>query len=191
MNQSHQNQPDQKNPQQMNNKIAYKLWQPLLALVIIGGLGYSLLKPSSVTAGCPLCGKAAPTPELSTFDGKQFVWEKGKPTVINFWASWCGPCREEAPLFGELAKHSGVNVVGILFQDNQQESITAMINQYGLHYPNLDDPKLDAAIGFGVGGIPDTIFIDADGKVRQFVRGGIDKATLNEGLQSIGVTPLP
>ena len=92
---------------------------------------------------------------------------RGHAVVLNFWASWCGPCREEAPLLVGLARDyrsRGLVVVGVDTQDLEAPA-RAFLTQYGITYRNLRDP--DGGVGrlFGTTGVPETFFIGADGRI--------------------------
>lgn len=167
---------------------------PVIAALLVAVLGYTLLRPAhNATTGGPLIGKAAPPFTLTSLDGVSVSLEqlRGRPVVVNFWASWCVPCREEAPLFRELADRqggaSGVAIVGILFQETSEKSARDFIREYGLAYPNLNDPGINTGVDYGVSGIPETVFIDKTGVVRYMDRGGLSRERLNAGLVTIGV----
>ncbi|MFB9994187.1 TlpA family protein disulfide reductase [Deinococcus oregonensis] len=167
---------------------------PLLAASLVAVLGVALLRPShNATDGGPLIGKPAPTFTLNTLDGSSLSLAslKGRPVVVNFWASWCGPCREEAPLFRELSTRqsggTGLAVIGVLFQETSEKSASDFIREYALAYPNLQDPGIKTGINYGVSGIPETVFIDASGTVQHMDRGGLTRERLNVGLEKIGV----
>lgn len=171
-----------------------RLVPPLLAAALVGVLGYTLLRPAhNATTGGPLIGKAAPPFSLQSLDGTQVSLSdlRGRPVVLNFWASWCGPCREEAPMFRELSARqggaSGVAILGILFQETNEKSARDFIQEYELAYPNLRDPGINTGVDYGVSGIPETVFIDRQGVVQHMDRGGLTRERLNAGLTKIGV----
>lgn len=174
------------------------LWRralpPVLAAALVGGLGWALLRPAGTEAGgSALVGQPAPPFALSALSGETVSLQayRGRPVVLNFWASWCEPCRREAPLFAELARRpGGPAVIGVLFNETNEPGARTFIQQYGLNYPHLRDPGAGAAIAYTVTGIPQTVFIDQAGVVRGVDRGELDRAQLNRGLQSLGVPGL-
>jgi peroxiredoxin len=107
---------------------------------------------------------------LASLDGNKKVELKdfrGKPLVINFWSSWCGPCREEMPFLQKSwseYKDKGVTFLGIDVLD-EENSAKAFINVYGISYPNLKDPSGEIANAYGVIALPVTFFIDKEGKI--------------------------
>jgi len=92
---------------------------------------------------------------------------RGKPVILNAWASWCLPCREEAPHFVEITKrHPDIQMLG-LNMNNARDDALKFLGESGWTYPSLVDP--DAAIGLtklGIGNLPTTIYIDASGVIR-------------------------
>lgn len=177
------------------------LWQrllpPLLAAGVVVGLATALLSPSrNDTRGGPLVGTPAADFRLESLDGGEvrLASLQGRPVVVNFWASWCTPCREEAPLFRELSERQtgevGLAVLGILFQETKEENARDFIREFALAYPNLRDLKANTAIDYGVAGIPETVFIDRQGVIQHIDRGGLSRERMNEGLQKIGVPGL-
>lgn len=176
---------------------AWKKWlPPLLAFGLVAALGTALFSPSrNATVGGPLVGKPAPEFQLVSLDGTPVKLSdlRGRPVVVNFWASWCVPCRSEAPLFRELSTKQGAGglaVVGILFEEKSEQNARNFISEYALAYPNLRDENLNTAIDYGVAGIPETFFIDKEGVIRYRDKGGLDHDRLNAGLKTIGVEPL-
>ncbi|GGR29886.1 TlpA family protein disulfide reductase [Deinococcus ruber] len=165
---------------------------PLIAAALVVALGVGLFRGNGQVSG-PLVGKPAPSFALQTLDGGtvSLASLKGRPVVLNFWASWCVPCRDEAPILRDLSEKQtagGLAVVGVVFSDKDLNGIKSFIQQYGLAYPSLLDPKLDTAISYGVSGVPETFFIDKNGMVRGYDQGGLTADRLNAGLNSIGVT---
>lgn len=174
-----------------------RLLPPVVAAGLVAVLGTALLRPAhNATTGGPLIGRAAPDFKLQTLDGSSLHLAalKGRPVVLNFWASWCGPCREEAPLFRDLSTRQaggqGLAVVGVLFQEPREAAARSFIQEYALAYPHLRDPHSRTAIDYGVAGIPETFFIDAQGVVQHVDRGGLNRERLNTGLGKIGVPGL-
>ena len=94
---------------------------------------------------------------------------RGKPLVLNFWASWCVPCREEFPLFKDrlatLGERDGLQVVGVLYKD-QPELAQAFLADFGASWPSLTDPDGSIAAAYRVVAPPQTYFIDKDGVLR-------------------------
>lgn len=141
------------------------------------------------------CSAPAPAPEdvdtlpevtLETFDapGRQvgegrdevYLPDVRGPAVVNLWASWCGPCREELPVVQEFARAHGdeVRVIGIDYLDPQADQAASLAASSGLTYELLQDPdgELDASPPFpALQGLPFWAFVDADGRVvhREFV----------------------
>jgi cytochrome c biogenesis protein CcmG/thiol:disulfide interchange protein DsbE len=89
----------------------------------------------------------------------------GTPTLINIWASWCVPCRQEAQVLEEAAAgHPSVRFVGLNVRDANREAI-AFLRRYQTTYPNLDDPNDQAWHAFQLTGVPESFLIDAAGRI--------------------------
>ena len=122
--------------------------------------------------GAPTQGPA-PDFTVKTFDGNDFTLsaQRGKVVVINFWASWCGPCRDEATAFESLwqqYQNKDVVFLGITFADDPKDS-EEFIAQYGMTYPNADDGKSDISKGlYRIQGVPETFVIDKQGNVARY-----------------------
>jgi len=136
-----------------------------LALVAVLFLG--LGKDPSVIDS-PLVGRPAPPFNLKALDGGTFDIAKlrGKPVVVNFWATWCVPCYQEHPVLVENARIIGPDVqfLGVVFNDSE-DKINAFLRQRGSAYPTLLDEQGKTAIEYGVGGVPETFFIDRKGVI--------------------------
>lgn len=174
-----------------------RLLPPLIAAALVAVLGAALLNPArNATDGGPLVGKPAPAFTLESLDGARVSLAslQGRPVVLNFWASWCGPCREEAPLFRELGERrggeNGPAILGILFQETNEQNARDFIQEYALAYPNLRDPGIETGINYGLIGVPETVFIDRQGVIQHVDRGGLSRERLNVGLEKIGVEGL-
>lgn len=137
----------------------------LPAVAFIGLLTYGLLAsaPSEIEEGSRL-----PEFELTRLDEEGVLTHDdldGAPVVINFWASWCIPCKEEAKLLQdtyEEYRDEGVIFLGVNIKDSNVGA-QEFIEEYGITYPVVSDPSEDLARELGVKGIPETFFIDAEG----------------------------
>lgn len=112
----------------------------------------------------------APTFSLPLVGGGSFqlAGQRGRVVVMNFWASWCIPCRTEAPRLAQADqayRARGVAFVGIDLQDNQRDA-RAFLRRFHLIYPNGPDGNQRISGSYGVGGIPTTLVIDRQGRIR-------------------------
>lgn len=144
-----------------------------LPVVLLGLLGVLLLARVPIT---PATTVGAPAPEFSVadLDGNPIHLAdlRGRPVVLNFWASWCGPCVEEFPLLREAAaRHAGegLAVVGIVYED-RSEAARDFMARNGATWPAAMDPGGRVAAAYGILGPPETFFIGRDGTIvaRQF-----------------------
>ena len=118
-------------------------------------------------------------------DGEVSLRElRGTPLVLNFWASWCDPCRAEAKLLEKTWKRHGKDGVLFLGLDAQdaREDARDFIGQFGLTFPHVRDPGNDTQRAWGVTGLPETYFIGADGRVVGHVIGTVDEQQLADGI---------
>lgn len=140
----------------------------LPALAVLALLAYGFRTDSRYIPS-PLIGKSASAFTLPLFDGTVLRLEdlRGKVVFLNFWASWCVPCREEArALEAAWRAHRTRDVVfvGINIQDKEPEA-RAFLREFGITYPNGTDQGSKIAMDYGVYGIPETFFIDRSGRI--------------------------
>ena len=109
---------------------------------------------------------------------------RGTPVVLNFWASWCVPCREEAPLLEQgwqRARDQGVLFLGLNMQDVRGDAL-GFLRRFGQSFPNVRDPSNATSRRWGATGIPETFFISAQGKVVGHVIGVVTEQQLADGV---------
>jgi cytochrome c biogenesis protein CcmG/thiol:disulfide interchange protein DsbE len=131
----------------------------------------------------PLSDELAP----ALADGQLALDElRGIPVVLNFWASWCPPCRAEAPLLERTwrsLRAQGVVMLGLNLQDLTGDA-REFIREFGLSYPNVRDQSDDVAVDWGVAALPETFFLDARGRVVAHVIGAVSDSQLGAGISA-------
>lgn len=115
---------------------------------------------------------------------------KGKPVVLNFWASWCGPCKNEMPNFQKALEEYGSKVQFLMVNltDGQRESkedAKSFIDEQGYTFPVFYDTMSEAQKQYSIVSIPQTYFINAEGKVAAYCQGAISDAKLKSGIEEI------
>ena len=156
-------------------------------VIVASGVVIPRLRDTSSGAGLHR-GDAAPPFTLPSFDGRMISLAdyRGQPVVLNFWASWCVPCRTEAPILRDAAVRDGsqVTFIGINFRD-QENDARAFLTEFGIPYLNLRD--VDGAVEqrYRSPGIPFSVFIARDGTIARIWIGPIDDAHLRTYLAEI------
>ena len=131
--------------------------------------------------------KPAPAVSGPTLDGKNFTAESGKVLVLNVWASWCSPCRAEAPALEELStSHPEVQFLGILTRDSLVAA-RAFVNRFGITYPSLTDDAILLKFHGQLtpNAIPTTLIIDSKGKIAARISGEITYSALEDLIKRV------
>ena len=140
----------------------------ILALVLVLGL-------VTTSCGCggeaPEIGKRAPDFQLNTLDGQSITLSelKGRPVLVNFWATWCGPCRGEMPYLQQIYEEWPADELVLLTVNvaDSPSQVEEFMQSQGLSFTVLLDSGADVAQRYNVRGIPTTFFIDKDGVIQE------------------------
>ncbi len=164
----------------------------ILALVAIATLIGLLVYGTAVKGGSSLAlGEPAPDRTFSQVQSggeKTLADYRGHWVLLNFWASWCEPCRSEAPELESFSKaHQGrVQVVGVNLDDSL-DNARAFVDRYQLTYPQLRQPDgSDLRSAYGMTGFPESFLVDPAGKIALIRRGPVDQRTLDSVLGVVG-----
>lgn len=161
----------------------------LAAVLLLAALGWGLVHPAARQAEAVL-GRPAPDVVVQSFEGAQvsLVGLRGRPVVLNFWASWCQPCRqEEGPLKDAAQRWVGtVAFLGVNIQDSES-SARAYLTRARYPYP-VGPPVSGVPPAYGVKAPPETFFIDANGIVVARFLGPLDSALIDRYLQLVGIS---
>lgn len=179
-----------------------KLQRLLLPLIAVAALG--ALFVFGLLRGAPdkdiesvLLGEMAPGFQMGLYDryhpeyGPTFDFSEyaGTPMVVNFWASWCLPCYQEAPILQEYWRQyedSGVLFVGIQTQDRGNEAEgRAFLSQFGLTFPNGADDSSSISVNWGLMGVPETFFVDKAGNIIYKHIGPVTEQVLDQQLAAL------
>lgn len=170
---------------------------PLIVFLALAGIFYKQLAAGGASSDLPsaLIGRDAPKSDLPplvglldggtqvpAFSGDLYT---GHVSLINVWASWCAPCREEHPLLVELGKQNKVQIIGLNYKDKQENAIR-FLGQLGNPYDAVGvDSKGRAAIEWGVYGVPETFIVGPDGKIIHKHVGPLNPRVLQETILPI------
>jgi cytochrome c biogenesis protein CcmG, thiol:disulfide interchange protein DsbE len=159
----------------------------VVALVALLAYGLASNEPNRGAEEALVAGGREPAPEvdlpnLSGTGNSSLADYKGKVVVLNFWASWCEPCRDESPLLQRWHKRlqdQNATVLGVDVQDISDDA-RRFAAEYGLTYPMLRDGPGDIRDDFDILGLPETFVVDRQGRIAAVARGPIDERFMRE-----------
>lgn len=158
----------------------------LPAALLVGVLGWALVREGST----PRAGDEAPDFAAERLDGRGTISlsdYRGRPVLLNFWASWCLPCEDEAPILNEARERYGDDVafLGVNIKDARPDAL-AFERRFGTSYPSVRDESQEIYADYGLTGQPETFLIDAEGVIVEHVPGSIgDQAYLDSSLDAL------
>lgn len=160
-----------------------------LLLALLGLLGWGLVKAQrgQVTNG------PAPDFTLTTFDGQQIQLSqlRGNVVVINFWASWCQPCRQEAAYLEktwQAYRDRGVIFIGVDYADTETEAL-AYLAEFGITYYNGPDLGTRVSQSYNIKGVPETFYVAKNGELRGIKIGPLDPPELDNKIEELLAEP--
>ncbi len=160
-------------------------------LILQVGLVGFLLGAGTVASQAPTVGLPAPDFRLSTLAGESTRLSdlRGRPVLLNFWASWCEPCRSEMPAIAEartVHRHTGLEVLAVNLRDQERgRDVQRFVEESGLSFPILLDAKGKVRRLYRIRAVPATIFVDSSGIVRFIHAGPLTTPALARGLFEI------
>jgi cytochrome c biogenesis protein CcmG/thiol:disulfide interchange protein DsbE len=173
-----------------------RLYWPITiaAAALIGLLAYGLTAKKQDTSldqavadGRAVSAPATALPKLGATGSGSLADYRGKPVLLNVWASWCDPCKNEMPLLEKAHRRlvaAGGTVLGVDVQDDRQAAI-GFLRAHGITFPSLRDRDRSYVQRLGVNGYPETFLIDRAGKVVALSRGPVDQAWLDRHLPQV------
>jgi cytochrome c biogenesis protein CcmG/thiol:disulfide interchange protein DsbE len=158
----------------------------VIGIVVLGLLGYALI---GVTSDPPQIGNSVPDFQLTALDGSpmNLSEQRGHPVVVNFFASWCAPCREEATALEQTWRayqDRGVQFFGIAYKDADSKA-QAFLDEFDVSYPSTVDPSNRTARAYGLTGVPETFIIDQQGLLVRHFLGPVSQAQLSQELERL------
>ncbi|HRQ37681.1 MAG TPA: TlpA family protein disulfide reductase [Chloroflexota bacterium] len=171
-------------------------WVILIIIVALLGGAWIMMSQESVTAGsgaitlaeAPIVGHPAPNFMLQSSQGEEITLHDlaGQPVVLNFWATWCAPCRVEMPAFQQASvQYNGRAAIIGVNQGEAAKNVADFGAEYRITYPLLLDTDQQISRLYEVRGLPTTLFIDTNGIVREVIMGAITPAVLQDRVERL------
>jgi peroxiredoxin len=169
--------------------LAVGLGLGLLSLYFLRDIRSGQASIDMAQAAAPKKGSPAPDFELENLSGEQLRLQdlRGKPVVINFWATWCIPCEAEMPLLQDgYERYPGMEVLAVNFAESTVD-VQAFVDKHALTFEILLDPRAIVQSLYRVRGYPTTYFVDGEGVIQGVHIGVLSQRQLNGYLEQIGV----
>ena len=167
--------------------IFYRILSLALIFFLLFIMYNAIYGEKKVSTHSPLVGKTAPDFSLKTFDGKNISLSdlEGKAVLLNFWASWCNPCKQEADsleraynsLSGKQIEFLAVNVL------DEYDSAKKFLSLHGGSFPHLYDENRNIHLDYGVEGVPETVFISPGGIITSKYKGPLTDSLISEFIE--------
>jgi peroxiredoxin len=176
-------------------------WVAIIAVVILLGSSWIIFSRNLIGGDvtdngainlepAPIAGHPAPDFELVSVDGEivRLSDFKGRPVIVNFWATWCAPCRAEFPEFQQAAVDNANRLVIIGVNNtaaDQSDLIPGFLEEFGITFPIVLDEKGEAVKAYRILGLPTTIFIDSNGIINEVFTGPLNKAYIESKIAEL------
>jgi cytochrome c biogenesis protein CcmG/thiol:disulfide interchange protein DsbE len=168
-------------------------WQRTIGRILIYGILLALLGLMAwglnKTQNGPVQSGMAPDFTLTTFDDQTLTLSelRGQVVIINFWASWCPPCREEAPYLEQAwrkYRDQGVVFIGVDYVDTEPEAL-AYIEEFDITYPNGPDLRTEISQAYNIQGVPETFYVAKNGELRGLKIGPLQPPELDRKIEEL------
>lgn len=181
----------------MKNKVWIMIAAAFAVIMILAAVLYPKLTEKYSDAGTPASTNSDAVVQAEDFTVYDADMNEvklsdsfGKPIIVNFWASWCGPCKSELPAFDNLYGKYKDDVVFLMVNltDGQRETVSSVkefVSDSGYSFPVYYDVEYDAANTYGVHSIPETVFINADGSLYDIRVGAMNEAVLENYIEQM------